>query len=80
MYYSWNRPLENLPEETTTIWSCMKEECNGWMRDNYSFKETPLCLQCQSTMTISQKTLPILISSDSQVKLHRKNQRAGVTS
>ncbi|MGV2805912.1 hypothetical protein GNF85_20315, partial [Clostridium perfringens] len=38
MSYSWNKPLENLPEEMTAIWSCTKEGCNGWIRDSFSFK------------------------------------------
>ncbi|GAE05924.1 cold-shock protein [Paenibacillus sp. JCM 10914] len=75
MSYSWNRPLENLPEEMTAIWSCTKEGCNGWMRDNFSFKEVPICSQCKSSMISSNKILPILISSDQQIKLYRKNQR-----
>lgn len=71
---SWYRPLENLPEEMTLIWSCTNEECNGWIRDSFSFEEVPVCAQCQSTMVRSQKVLPILISSDQQLKHHKKNQ------
>ncbi|MGM0881705.1 MAG: cold-shock protein [Bacillota bacterium] len=78
--YSWNRPLENLPEEMTTIWSCMKEDCNGWIRNSFSFKEIPICSQCKSSMISSKKNLPILISSDQQIKFHRKNQRTGAIS
>ncbi len=79
MHYSWNRPLENLPEEMTAIWSCKNEDCNGWIRSSFSFKEVPVCLLCKSPMISSKKILPILISSDQQIKLHRKNQRAGET-
>jgi hypothetical protein len=73
--YSWNKPLENLPEEMTAIWSCTKEGCNGWIRDNFSFKDVPVCSQCASSMVSSNKILPILVSSDQQIKLYRKNQR-----
>lgn len=75
MSYSWNKPLENLPEEMTAIWSCTKEGCNGWIRDNFSFKDVPICSQCQSSMVSSSKVLPILVSSDQQIKMYRKNQR-----
>ncbi|WP_313996878.1 cold-inducible protein YdjO-related protein [uncultured Paenibacillus sp.] len=64
----------------TTIWSCVKEECNGWIRASFSFNEVPICSHCKSSMISSKKILPILISSDQQIKLHRKNQRTGAIS
>ncbi|MFD2330178.1 cold-shock protein [Cohnella sp. GCM10020058] len=75
MNYSWNKPLENLPEEITTIWSCTKNGCKGWIRDNFSFEDVPTCMICKSVMVRSEKVLPILISSDHELKQHRKNQR-----
>lgn len=75
MSYSWNKPLENLPEELTAIWSCTKEGCNGWIREEFSFKEVPTCSHCASSMVSSNKVLPILVSSDQQIRLYRKNQR-----
>ncbi|MDT9726612.1 hypothetical protein DUZ99_16670 [Xylanibacillus composti] len=79
MLSSWKRPLENLPEEMTAIWSCTQEGCNGWIRASYSFEENPVCVQCKSPMASSEKLLPKLISSDQQVKLHRKNQQKSST-
>ncbi|WNQ10987.1 cold-shock protein [Paenibacillus aurantius] len=76
MSYSWNKPLENLPEEMTIIWSCVEEECKSWIRDSFSFKEQPVCPLCKTSMISSVKILPILISSDQEIKLYRKRQRA----
>ncbi|TYP69158.1 cold-shock protein [Paenibacillus methanolicus] len=72
---AWNKPLENLPEELTMIWSCTNAGCKGWMRDNFSFKEVPVCSQCKSPMVSSERSLPILMSSDTQVKQFRRNQQ-----
>lgn len=60
MYYSRKRPLEDIPKEMTAIWSCTKEECNGWMRDNYSFEDVPTCPKCKSPMISNMKNLPII--------------------
>ncbi|MBB3113208.1 hypothetical protein FHS18_005311 [Paenibacillus phyllosphaerae] len=76
---NWRRPLENLPEEMTMIWSCTNPECKGWIRDSFSFKDTPVCSQCNSLMVSSEKNLPILMSSDQQIKRFRKNQQQGKT-
>lgn len=76
MHYSWGKQLENLPEEMTEIWSCKKEGCNGWMRAGFSFKDVPVCAQCQSAMVSSRKSLPILFTSGDDVKRHQKEQRA----
>ena len=63
MYNSRKRPLEDLPEEVTSIWSCTNEQCNGWMRDNFSFSNEPTCPQCQSAMVKSEKKLSILVNT-----------------
>ncbi|WP_240647163.1 cold-shock protein [Paenibacillus nanensis] len=73
--HSWNKPLENLPEEMTVIWSCTNTGCASWMREDFSFKEVPVCSLCKSPMVSSQRSLPILMSSDQQVKRFRKNQQ-----
>ena len=75
MPYSWNKPVENLPEEMTAIWSCTKEGCNGWMRDNFSFKDVPVCSLCASPMKSSSKLLPILFTSETQIKQYRRKQQ-----
>lgn len=75
MLNSWKRPLENLPKEMTTIWSCTKEGCNGWIRASYSFEKVPVCAKCQSSMVKSEKILPKLFSSDQELKHYKNNQR-----
>lgn len=54
------KPIEEIPEEHTSIWSCSNEDCNGWMRSNFSFEEEPLCPLCHAPMTNDTKMLPIL--------------------
>jgi hypothetical protein len=68
MYYSRKRPLEDFPKEMTAIWSCTKEGCNGWMRNSYSFEDVPTCMQCDSPMASSMKSLPILLGSSYDLK------------
>jgi len=67
--------MEDLPKELTTIWSCTKEGCNGWIRASYSFEAIPVCAQCQSPMVRSMKVLPKLVSSDQELKRYKNNQR-----
>ncbi|QTN00461.1 cold-shock protein [Sediminibacillus dalangtanensis] len=54
----YNNKKEPAPEVETTIWSCTSEDCSGWMREDFSFEETPKCPLCQSTMEKETKTLP----------------------
>lgn len=51
---------EPLPEVETKIWTCTNDECQGWMRDSFSFKETPTCPLCDSKMEKEVKMLPKL--------------------
>lgn len=51
---------EPLPEVETNIWSCTSEDCQGWMRESFSFNETPKCPLCQSDMKEEVKMLPKL--------------------
>lgn len=55
-----HRPKEPLPEVETKIWVCSSEDCKGWMRDSYSFAETPTCPLCHSEMQEETKVLPKL--------------------
>lgn len=68
MYYSRKRPAEEIPTEMTAIWSCTKEGCNGWIRDDYSFEDVPTCSQCNSPMLRSMKSLPVLHDSSYDIK------------
>jgi hypothetical protein len=63
MYNSRKKPLEDIPEEMTAIWSCTNESCKGWMRDNFAFSVQPTCIQCQSVMVKSEKKLAVLLNT-----------------
>lgn len=76
MSYLWNKPLENLPEEMTILWSCSQDACKSWIRDSFSFKDNPICPMCKSVMVRSEKILPILVTTDQEIKHYRKKQRA----
>lgn len=53
-------PKEPVPEVETNVWSCTSDDCQGWMRESYSFKTTPDCPLCHSTMIQEVRVLPIL--------------------
>lgn len=55
--------FEEVPKEETKIWSCTKEDCNGWMRDNFMFEHNPTCPLCQSAMVSDTRMLPVLVNS-----------------
>jgi len=63
LYHSRKRPLEDLPEELTAIWSCPDENCRGWMRDNFVFSIVPVCSLCQSKMVKGEKMLTVVINT-----------------
>ena len=53
-------PREPVPEVETTVWACLNDDCQGWMRESYSFKEEPTCPLCQSEMEKEVRVLPEL--------------------
>jgi hypothetical protein len=63
MYNSWKKPLDDVPEEISAIWSCTNEQCNGWMRDNFSFLNEPVCHQCRSIMVKGEKKLSVCVNT-----------------
>lgn len=71
MYFR-KKALEELPQEATAIWTCTKEGCTGWMRDNFAFETVPTCWQCNSPMTRSMKMLPMLVNKNSDMKAMKK--------
>lgn len=75
MYFSRKRTPEDYPTEMTAIWSCIKEGCNGWMRQGYSFEDVPTCAQCMSPMINSMKELPILFDSGLDRKAAAKQMK-----
>jgi hypothetical protein len=59
----FRRVEEPVPEAATEVWSCTNEECNGWMRDNFTLASgDPICPLCQSAMIKEERILPILIN------------------
>ncbi len=54
------RPKKRAEKVETTIWSCTSEDCNGWMRESFSFKEEPTCPFCKSPMKQEVRMLPEL--------------------
>ncbi|MFC5450797.1 cold-shock protein [Paenibacillus aestuarii] len=65
MYFS-KKTLEPVQEEETSIWSCSTEQCTCWMRDNFSFNESPVCPICNSTMVKDTRMLPALTNTSSR--------------
>ena len=63
MYYSRKKPVEEAPDELTSIWSCSSEDCKGWMRDNFSFSEAPVCVLCQSPMVKGERMLAAVVNT-----------------
>ncbi|UJF36490.1 cold-inducible protein YdjO-related protein [Paenibacillus hexagrammi] len=57
------------------IWSCTKEGCKGWMRDNFAFETQPLCCLCSSPMVRNMKLLPQLINSNNDLKALKRGVR-----
>lgn len=53
-------PKEPLPEVETNIWACTNEECQGWMRESFSFDAEPACPLCSSEMEKEVRMLPEL--------------------
>lgn len=53
-------PKEPVQEVETKIWSCTNQDCNGWMRESYSFAEVPECPLCHSSMEQDVRMLPEL--------------------
>ncbi|MBD0380492.1 cold-shock protein [Paenibacillus sedimenti] len=73
MYFNFrNKFLEDLPKEDTQVWSCTKEGCKGWMRDNFAFERKPFCCLCASPMVSDMKMLPLLINSNDNLKAIKK--------
>ncbi|MEK8132820.1 cold-shock protein [Paenibacillus filicis] len=66
------RSLEEIPEEATAIWTCSREDCKGWMRDNFAFAVAPICLHCGDLMTKGTKMLPIIVNTNHNFKSLKK--------
>ncbi|WP_123042953.1 cold-shock protein [Cohnella candidum] len=62
------KPIEELQHVETVIWTCVNEDCKGWVRDNFAFAKEPVCHLCQSPMVRSVKMLPELINTNKDMK------------
>jgi len=49
---------EPLPEVETNVWSCTSEDCQGWMRESFSFAKEPECPLCKTEMKLEVRMLP----------------------
>ncbi|WP_110113116.1 cold-inducible protein YdjO-related protein [Bacillus sp. CGMCC 1.16541] len=46
----YNKRVEPLPEEHIDTLECTKDDCNGWMRKNFSIGDSVQCPFCKSDM------------------------------
>lgn len=53
-------PKEPVIEVETNVWSCTNNDCQGWMRESFSFEAEPHCPLCQSDMIQEIRMLPEL--------------------
>ncbi|WP_308421798.1 cold-shock protein [Paenibacillus radicis (ex Gao et al. 2016)] len=67
--YNRKKIQEEIPEVNTKIWSCESDDCNGWMRENFSFEQAPTCLLCNSPMVSAERMLPMLVNANDNLKL-----------
>ncbi|MEE8673501.1 MAG: cold-shock protein, partial [Heyndrickxia faecalis] len=44
----------------TTVWACTNDDCNGFMRENFTFEEKPHCPLCHSDMKKEVRVLPVI--------------------
>ncbi len=51
-------PKEPVQEVETNVWSCMSGDCQGWMRESFSFEEEPTCPLCNSSMEKEVRVIP----------------------
>ncbi|WP_336433218.1 cold-shock protein [Ferroacidibacillus organovorans] len=70
--YFRKEAAEEVIQEITSVWLCTKESCNGWMRDNFAFDESPACGLCQSPMVKDTKLLPQLQNLSMDMKVSRR--------
>ncbi|UUZ79762.1 cold-shock protein [Paenibacillus sp. P26] len=59
MYYAKSK-AEPVEEVLTAVWSCIRESCMGWIREEFSFEKNPQCPFCQSEMEYTTRKLPLL--------------------
>lgn len=70
--YNRKKPAEEVPEESTKVWTCETEGCNSWMRDNFAFDHVPNCTFCHAPMVSGMKMLPTLVNTNADMKSLKK--------
>lgn len=61
--YNRKKPTEEVPMVKTKVWACESDCCNGWMRDNFSFHHSPVCVMCDGQMISEERMLPALVNT-----------------
>lgn len=54
----FNNQKEPVNNVETNVWACINDDCQGWMREDYSFDKEPICPICQSQMEKEVRVLP----------------------
>lgn len=66
------KTTEEIPEELTPVWTCTSDDCNGWMRDNFTFDYSPSCPLCSASMEKGTRMLPLLANNNIDIKALKK--------
>ncbi|GIP35238.1 cold-inducible protein YdjO-related protein [Paenibacillus sp. J2TS4] len=53
-----NKSVKEPPVVEAKVWICVNEQCSGWMRAEFAFKEEPECPLCHSAMSLGVKVVP----------------------
>ncbi|PAD01248.1 cold-shock protein [Bacillus licheniformis] len=67
MSYYNNRNQEPLPKEDISTWECMAEDCNGWMRKNFTSSDRPLCPLCNKEMISGSRYITSITNNTSNL-------------
>ncbi|MCC2685564.1 MAG: cold-shock protein [Paenibacillaceae bacterium] len=59
MYFA-KKVQEPVQEEETNVWVCGDDACGCWMREDFSFEQSPSCPICRNSMIKNSKMLPAL--------------------
>lgn len=67
MSYYNNRNQEPLPKEDISTWECTAEDCNGWMRKNFTSSDRPLCPLCNKEMISGSRYITSITNNTSNL-------------
>lgn len=54
------RPAPTIEYADANIWKCTSEDCPCWMREELSLISNPICPLCDSEMTKTTRSAPVL--------------------